>query len=216
MAPFEVTTVAGSGERGHLDGLGVAVKFSFPGGVTCDSVGNLVVVDNNSIRKVHANGAVTTLAGSPGLSDYQDGVGATARFNSPQGLAADRFDNLYVADCENHCIRKITPGGIVTMLAGSIGDDEPGYVDGLSAAARFDSPFDVAVDDDSIYQAFRLRDGVLWLATAASNINWGFLRRKTQPGRLWIYFTQLQLYAMPNPLKRRRESGLVDIFGQVS
>ena len=120
MAPFEVTTVAGSGERGHLDGLGVAVKFSFPGGVTCDSVGNLVVVDNNSIRKVHANGAVTTLAGSPGLSDYQDGV--------------------------------------------------------------------------------------LWLATAASNINWGFLRRKTQPGRLWIYFTQLQLYAMPNPLKRRRES----------
>ena len=74
------------------------------------------VVDNDSIRKVHANGAVTTLAGSPGLSDYQDGVGATARFNSPQGLAADRFDNLYVADCENHCIRKITPDGIVTTL----------------------------------------------------------------------------------------------------
>ena len=156
MAPLEVTTVAGSGVRGHLDGLGVAAKFAGPLAITCDSVGNLFVADNHCIRKVHANGAVTTIAGSPGVDGYQDGVGATARFNDSQGLAADKYDNLYVADCENHCIRKITPDGTVTTLAGSGDDedDEGGYVDGLGAAARFHSPYDVAVDDEcNVYVA---------------------------------------------------------------
>ena len=152
MAPLEVTTVAGSGVSGHLDGLGVAAKFTCPLAITFDSVGNLFVVDNHCIRKVHANGAVTTIAGLPEVDGgSQDGVGAAARFNQPHGLAADKYDNLYVADCEDHCIRKITPDGTVTTLAGN---DEDGYVDGLGAASRFDCPYDVAVDDDcNVYVA---------------------------------------------------------------
>ena len=154
MAPLEVTTVAGSGVSGHLDGLGVAAKFTCPLAITFDSVGNLFVVDNHCIRKVHANGAVTTFAGSPGVDGgYQDGVGAAARFYNPCGLAADIFDNLYVADCENNCIRKITPDGTVTTLAGSGSEDE-GYVDSLGAASRFYCPCDVAVDDEcNVYVA---------------------------------------------------------------
>ena len=147
MAPLEVTTVAGSGVHGHLDGLGVAAKFFCPVAITFDSVGNLFVVDGQSIRKVHANGAVTTMAGSQQVGGYQDGMGTSTYFNGAQGIAADKYDNLYVADTENNCIRKITPDGTVTTLAGSGSEDE-GYVDGLGAASRFHFPYDVAVDDD--------------------------------------------------------------------
>ena len=103
MAPLEVTTVAGSREEGHLDGLGTVARFRSPHGLTFDSAGNLIVCDygNKCIRKVHANGAVTTLAGLPqtivaGLPWWlatagADGVGAAARFEGPYGVTADKF-----------------------------------------------------------------------------------------------------------------------------
>ena len=150
MAPFEVTTVAGNNDRGHHDGLGAAARFYLPIGIASDSNGNLVVTDygNQCIRKVNANGAVTTIAGSPRVSGHQDGVGAAARFNHPSGLAADKYDNLYVADMANHCVRKISPDGTVTTLAGSSGN--AGHADGIGAAARFNRPCGLAVDDDCI------------------------------------------------------------------
>ena len=102
MAPLEVTTIAGSGAHDHLDGLGAAAQFFEPDGLTFDSAGDLIVcdTDNGCIRKVDANGAVTTVAGSPSDEDdddvfHQDGVGATARFSNPRGPTADKFDNLY-------------------------------------------------------------------------------------------------------------------------
>jgi serine/threonine protein kinase, bacterial len=140
-----VTTVAGSGKAGSLDGTGVAASFSSPCGVAIDKIGNLYVADlgNNLIRKVAPSGLVSTLAGSrtPGSSD---GKGTTASFNAPLGLAVDGAGNVYVADSENNKIRKIDASGNVRTLAGSGGK---GHVAGNGAIAKFDSPSGVAVDE---------------------------------------------------------------------
>jgi len=142
-----VTTLAGSaGFTGSADGTGTAARFDFPQGLTVDGNGNVYVSDsyNHTIRKITPAGVVTTLAGSPGNSGSADGTGSAARFNQPTGIAVDASGNLYVADYNNHTIRKITPGGTVTTLAGSPGISA--YVDGTGSAARFSYPFGVAVD----------------------------------------------------------------------
>jgi hypothetical protein len=95
---------------------------------------------------------VTTLAGVAGESGSTDGPGSTARFNGPPGLTVDAADNLYVADDFNQAIRKITPSGVVTTLAGDPtvvdqdGNPSGGYADGMGTAARFYHPIGVAVD----------------------------------------------------------------------
>src|SRR5438552_3655106 len=87
--------------------------------------------------------AFTNFAGMPGGPGNVDGTGSAARFRSPTGVAVDSAGNLYVADTYNHTIRKITPTGAVTTLAGSAG--QYGSVDGVGSAARFKSPQCVAV-----------------------------------------------------------------------
>jgi len=150
-----VTTLAGTpGVSGSADGTGAAARFSEPIGVTVDSAGNLYVADssNHTIRKITPAGAVTTLAGTPGMSGSTDGTGAAARFNDPWGVAVDRAGNVYVADLKNHTIRKVTAAGVVTTLAGTAG--ESGSSDGEGSAARFRLPKSVAVDSaDNIYVA---------------------------------------------------------------
>src|SRR5262249_22705515 len=84
---------------------------------------------------------VARLARGPGTAD---GVGSAARFNSPFGVAVDSTGNVYVADTENHTIRKTTPGGTVSTLAG--GPGLPGSANGAGSAARFNRPFGLAVD----------------------------------------------------------------------
>src|SRR5262249_4021599 len=79
-----------------------------------------------------------------GIADSLDGTGAAARFNSPTGVAVDAAGTLYVADQNNHTIRKVTPAGVVTTLAGTAG--LPGSADGTGGAARFNFPAAVAVD----------------------------------------------------------------------
>ena len=135
-----------AGSYGSADGTGSAARFYCPCGVAVDSAGNVYVADsdNHTIRKVTPGGVVTTLAGLAGSSGSADGTGSAARFYDPYGVAVDSAGNVYVADYRNHTIRKVTPGGVVTTLAGLAGSS--GSADGTGSAARFYYPYGVAVD----------------------------------------------------------------------
>jgi sugar lactone lactonase YvrE len=137
-----VTTFAGSGVSGSEDGTGTAASFNSPSGVAVDKNGNVYVADSwsHKIRKITPEGVVTTFAGS-GVLGSEDGTGTAASFNSPSGVAVDKNENVYVADSSNNKVRKITPAGAVTTLAGS---GRKGSRDGT--AANFNYPNGVAVD----------------------------------------------------------------------
>ncbi len=142
-----VTTLAGSvAIGGSVDGTGAAARFLNASGVATDSAGNAFVADrlDHTIRRITTAGVVTTFAGAPGSSGAVDDTGNAALFSSPVGVATDGADNIYVADRANHAIRKISPAGVVTTLAGSMG--APGSADGAAAVARFQFPEGVAVD----------------------------------------------------------------------
>jgi kumamolisin len=141
-----VTTPYGSlsGATGSSDGAGNSALFSTPRGLVIDPSGNLYVADtgNNTIRKI-AGGVVSTYAGMVGVTGTTNATGTLAAFNYPFGLAADTAGNVYVADTGNNLIRKITPGGGVTTLAGN---GTSGYLDGTGTATEFSLPTGVAVD----------------------------------------------------------------------
>lgn len=143
-----VGTLAGTaGQVGAVDGRGAAARFSAKVSVGAfDAAGVLYVVDggNHAIRKVTPDGEVTTWAGGLGEAGSADGPGTSARFDTPVSLAFDAAGVAYVADSGNHTIRRITPDGTVTTLAGKAGD--PAYVDGTRDEARFATPFSIAVD----------------------------------------------------------------------
>lgn len=139
-----VTTLAGSGSTGSVDATGSAASFNFPKGVAVDSSGNVFVADttNHKIRKITAAGVVTTMAGS-GTLGSTDATGIAASFNYPADVAVDTAGNVYVADTENHRIRKITSAGVVTTFVGS---GSQGSADATGTAATFSYPSGVAVD----------------------------------------------------------------------
>ena len=143
----KVLTVAGqAGITGDVDGFGTDAQFNNPFALTVDDAGNIYVSDNGNetIRKITPSRVVSTLAGSPGNAGTADGGGDGARFWNPQGLAVDPAGNIYVADTSNNTVRKITPMGEVTTVAGAPG--ESGTTDGVSDDARFNQPCGVAVD----------------------------------------------------------------------
>lgn len=136
-----VSTLAGSTD-GYADGAGTSAQFKAPTGLTVDDQGNVFVIDNYRIRKITSDGVVTTFAGT-GLHGSADGLGTAAEFAAPSDLARDHDGNIYVTDSSK--VRKITPQGEVTTLAGS---SVAGYADGTGAAAMFYLLAGIACDAD--------------------------------------------------------------------
>jgi DNA-binding beta-propeller fold protein YncE len=116
--------------------------------VAVDGAGNVFVADygGNTIRKITPAGVVTTLAGTAGMTGSADGTGPDGRFNRPTGVAVDSAGNVYVADNHNSTIRKITPAGVVTTVAGTAG--VAGIV--LGTTPRLALPRFLAITGDSI------------------------------------------------------------------
>ncbi len=147
---YDFVTVAGIGpsNSGFVDGIGTNAAFYQPLSVAVDASGNIYVADtkNNSIRMITPAGIVKTLAGGgPSAPGYIDSTGLNARFNGPGGIAVDAAGNIYVADTSNNVVRKITPAGLVSTIAGG-GPSAPGFVDGVAGTARFEFPTGVTVD----------------------------------------------------------------------
>ncbi len=159
-ASGNVTTVAGAGVAGNVDGNGVAAKFDFPNGFTLASNGTLYVADsgNNTIRKIDTSGNVTTIAGTASVAGGStNGHGTAASFNFPTGITVDASGNLFVADDGNNLIRKIDPSGNVTTFAGS---GAQGSANGAGATASFNAPHGIVVD----------ASGNLYIADSGNNL----------------------------------------------
>ncbi|HND61621.1 MAG TPA: hypothetical protein PLB90_09105 [Opitutaceae bacterium] len=145
-----VTTLAGTfGQSGDAEGQGAAARFQYPTGIAVDRAGNVYVADtgNRVIRKITPTGFVTTFAGTHYLdssAQMADGLGPAARFYFPKSLAMDSAGTLFVGD--NSAIRKITPDGMVTTLAGNVGGGYPATKDGNGANANFSGIAGLAVD----------------------------------------------------------------------
>lgn len=153
----QVTTIAGDAAvRGNADGQGSAARFGPIGSIALEA-GGLVALDTQQgiLRRVAFDGTVTTLAATPAVRTSLDGAGSAARFSSIASLAADADGNLYFADSSTHVLRKATPDGTVTTIAGTAGVS--GRVDGPLASATFASPSAVAAG----------RDGSIWVLQGA-------------------------------------------------
>jgi sugar lactone lactonase YvrE len=154
-ASGSVSTFAGNGNSGFTDGTGTHARFVYPQGIAMDFQGNIYVADSSCIRKITPAGKVSTLAGT-GISGYNDGPGQVAQFNNARGLTLDSIGHVYVADYGNNRIRKITPQGIVSTLAGT---GTAGYLDGIGTTAKFNGPGGIAMDSK----------GNLYVAEAGNN-----------------------------------------------
>ncbi|MEV4869247.1 NHL repeat-containing protein [Streptomyces syringium] len=150
LAEGAIATVAGNGAAGFISdgGPGALTRIHYPYGVAVDKNGNLYIADrhNHRIRKVTPNGLITTVAGDGQAGYVSDGGPAVAtRLHYPGDVAVDDAGNLYIADTSNHRVRKVTPSGIITTIAG---DGQAGYISdgGPAIATRLNTPWGVAVD----------------------------------------------------------------------
>jgi sugar lactone lactonase YvrE len=146
-----ITTVAGNGSAGYSGDGGPATNASMntPNGIAIDASGNLFISDgyNNRIRKVDQNGIITTVAGN-GTAGYSGdgGLAINARLYNTVGLAVDASGNLFIADCYNYRIRKVSTNGIITTVAGN-GVQSYSGDGGAAINASLNNPYDVVVDD---------------------------------------------------------------------
>lgn len=133
-----VSTLAGQrGEHGHVDSIGAAARFGYIAALAVDAAGNLYASDSLTvtIRRISTTGVVSTFAGSAGQVGAADGMGSVARFGRPMGLTVDSAGTVFVGDAGNHTLRKITPSGLVSTVAGKTG--LYGGLDGTGEEARF-------------------------------------------------------------------------------
>lgn len=152
QAEFLITTIAGNGDRGysssHENSTATLVKLAYPYDVAIDNNNNLYIADtfNHRIRKVNAQGLITTVAGN-GEEGYSGdgGMATAAKLNNPEGIDLDNQGNLYIADRDNHCIRKVDTQGFITTIAG---DSNEGYSGdgGMAIVAQLNDPVSVMVD----------------------------------------------------------------------
>ncbi|MEU1465501.1 NHL repeat-containing protein [Streptomyces sp. NPDC005727] len=155
-----ITTVAGNGQAGFVSdgGPAVATKLYHPHSVAVDGSGNLYIADysNHRVRKVTPDGIITTVAGNGQAGFVSDGGPAVAtKLNAPIGVAVDGDGNVYIADYGNHRVRKVTPDGIITTVAGN---GQAGFVSdgGPAVATKLNYPWGMAVDGDgNLYIADR-------------------------------------------------------------
>ena len=179
-----VSTIAGNGTSGYLDGPASSAQFNFPIGIALDSSnGNVIVSDSLFIRLVDiTSNSVSTLAGN-GFSSFANGPVSIAEFNDPNGIALDSSNgNIYVADSSNSVIRLINTGtGMVSTIAGS---RPRGYLDGPASSAKFNFPNGIALDSsnrniyvtDSSNNVIRLiNTGTGIVSTIAGTGSYGYL-----------------------------------------
>ena len=146
----DISTLAGTlGQVGSADGPGATATFNTPAGIATDATGNVFVADsgNATIRKITSVGdvvTVTTFAGVAGSIGSNDGTGSNASFSQPWGIATDDAGNVYVVDRANNNVRKVSPAGKVTTIAGH--SLETGSADGAGAAATFNQPMGITLD----------------------------------------------------------------------
>lgn len=145
------TLAGGGGGQGFVDGTGAAARFSSAGQLAVDGAGNVYVADtvNKAIRKVTPSGLVSTVIGGPIPPGTERGAGSATQFGSVEALALDSAGNIYVADRVNHSVRKITPAGVMSTVAGAGPYGSGGlygFVDGTGTAVRFSSPTGIVVD----------------------------------------------------------------------
>jgi sugar lactone lactonase YvrE len=163
-------------KSGDTDSTGSSARFRTPKGIAFDSTGNMLVADNSCIRKVTPGGVVTTFTGQKFTPGYADTGAKPAQFRFPQGIAFDATGNLLVADSGNHCIRKVTPNGSVSTLAGIGGTS--GYWDTgnsplpkLPTSAAFNAPVGIAVDSTGAIFVTDSRNHCVRKVTAAGSVS---------------------------------------------
>jgi trimeric autotransporter adhesin len=176
-----ISTVAGNGNYGHRGdgGPAVAAELGSPCGVAIDFSDNLYIADSHRIRKVSTAGIISTVAGD-GKSGLDDGGSATAAHFDPQGIAVDSKGNLYISDALHHRIRKVTPAGIISTMAGN-GTEGFSGDGGVATEAQLDDPFGVAFDStgnlyisDARNNRIRKVTPAGIISTVAGNGNYGY------------------------------------------
>ncbi|MDB5100524.1 MAG: repeat containing protein, partial [Cyanobacteria bacterium RYN_339] len=148
-----VSTFVGNAAGGFANGTGAAAGFAKPRFIVRMSTDFYIADETDArLRKVTPAGVATVLAGA-GVTGFTDGTGAAAKFDAPLGLVAAATQELYLADRDNHCIRKIDRVGVVTTL---VGGPSAGLVDGNGAVVRFNQPHGLAFDaNGNLYVADR-------------------------------------------------------------
>jgi len=204
---FLFSTLAGTPRiSGSTDGVGAAARFDYPSGVAVDATGNVYVADdrNGTIRKITAAGVVTTLAGKAGSFGQVDAAGAAARFSAPlstqpgapvfvgvpfvigKAIAAAPDGTLFVADQGNFAVRKISPAGTVTTLAGG----STGNVDDTGPAAQFGSLRGLKVDANGNVLLADLQNETVRRIAPEGNVS-------TVAGHPWFRFSVIPGQILP-------------------
>ncbi|HSE37656.1 MAG TPA: NHL repeat-containing protein [Blastocatellia bacterium] len=160
-----VTTIAGSGAPGVVDGPALSAGFSDPFGLAVDKRGNVIVAEggqSNRIRRVTTEGKVETIAGSS--EGFADGNALQAQFNTPSGIAIDRAGNIIITDTSNNRIRKLSTDG--TRVSTIAGNGIAGFTNGRTDEAQFDGPIGIAVDKNgNLFVADAYNDSIRKITT---------------------------------------------------